>query len=143
MQALLGTPGDASGLPGRIDAISAAAIDLTGTAGATQKKAVFVAAVQDAIGGLKQTQADTQALASDVAGDLSASVDRANVLLKQIYTLNGTVSQAQGQGRSTAAASDQRNSAIEELSGLMKVTVRNQSDGRVTIETSKRYRPAR
>ncbi|WP_242148685.1 flagellar hook-associated protein FlgK [Sphingomonas sp. BAUL-RG-20F-R05-02] len=136
LQALLGTPGDASGLPGRIDAISAAAIDLTGTAGATQKKAVFVAAVQDAIGGLKQTQADTQALASDVAGDLSASVDRANVLLKQIYTLNGTVSQAQGQGRSTAAASDQRNSAIEELSGLMKVTVRNQSDGRVTIETS-------
>jgi flagellar hook-associated protein 1 FlgK len=136
LQALLGAPGDASGLPGRIDAISAAAIDLTGTAGATQKKAVFVAAVQDAIGGLKQTQADTQALASDVAGDLSASVDRANVLLKQIYTLNGTVSQAQGQGRSTAAATDQRVGAVEELSALMKVTVRNQSDGRVTIETA-------
>jgi flagellar hook-associated protein 1 FlgK len=135
LQALLGTPGDPSGLPGRMDAVSAAAIDLTGTAGATQKKAVFVANVQDAITGLKQTQADTQALAGDVAGELSATVERANVLLKQIDALNGAVSQAQGLGRSSAAASDQRAGAVEELSGLIKVTVRTQSDGRITIET--------
>lgn len=135
LQGLLGAPGDASGLPGRIDAVSAAAIDLTGTAGSTQKKSAFVNTVQDAIDGLKQTQSDAAQITSDVAGDLSASVDRANVLLKQIYTLNGSVAQAQGLGRSSAAAADQRATALEELSGLMKATVRTQSDGRVTIET--------
>ncbi|NWP10217.1 flagellar biosynthesis protein FlgK, partial [Escherichia coli] len=39
-------------------------------------------------------------------------------------------------GRSAGGAADQRMSAIEELSGLMQITVRDQPDGRVSIETA-------
>jgi flagellar hook-associated protein 1 FlgK len=136
LQSLLGAPGSASGLPARLDAINSAAIAMTGAPSSPQTVASFTANVQDAISSMQQLDNDVAGLRGDVESEVGYTVDRINGLLSRIHDLNDTVSRLDGLGRSSAGAADQRMSAVEELSGLMKVTVRDQPDGRVTIDTA-------
>jgi flagellar hook-associated protein 1 FlgK len=136
MQALLGEPGASSGLPARLDAIAASAVAMTGSQASTQTVAQFTGDVQDAITSMQQAGNDVEKLRADVESEVGSSVDKINTLLQRINDLNGAVAQATGLGRSAGGAADQRMSAIEELSGLMQVTVRDQPDGRVYIESS-------
>lgn len=136
LQALLGQPGAASGLPARLDAVSASAVAMTGSQASTQTVAQFTNDVQDAITSMQQMDNDVSQLRADVESEVGYSVDKINSLLQRIHDLNGTMAQATGLGRSAGGAADQRMSAIEELSGLMQITVRDQPDGRVSIETA-------
>lgn len=136
LQALLGQPGSSSGLPARLDAIAASATAMTGSQSSAQTTAVFTGNVADALASMQQTTRDVDGLRADVESEVGYSVDKINTLLKRINDLNGTVSQATGQGRSSSGAADQRMNAIEELSGLLSVNVRDQPDGRVFIETT-------
>ncbi|SFK43768.1 flagellar hook-associated protein 1 FlgK [Sphingomonas sp. NFR04] len=136
LQSLLGEPGAKSGLPARLDAINASAIAMTGSQSSAQTSAVFIGNVSDAISSMQQITKDVEGLRSDVESEVGYSVDKINTLLQRIYDLNGTVSQATGLGRNASGAADQRMSAIEELSGMLSVNVRDQPDGRVIIETT-------
>lgn len=136
LQSLLGEPGSDTGLPARLDAISSAAVAMTGAQGSAQTKAAFVADVQDGIGSLQQLSGDVSTLRSDVESEVGFTVDKINGLLQRINDLNNTVVRLDGLGRPNTGAADQRMSAIEELSGLVAVNVRDQPDGRVTIETA-------
>lgn len=136
LQSLLGQPGAPSGLPARLDAISAAAVAMTGSQSSAQTVAVFTSDVQDAIDSMQQLQGDVDGLRGDVESEVGYSVDKINGLLKRIHDLNATVAAATGQGKNVGGAADQRMSAIEELSGLIAVNVREQPDGRVSIETA-------
>lgn len=136
LQSLLGAPDAESGLPARLNAIQASAVAMTGSLSSAQNVAAFAANVQDAVTSMQQLDGDAARLQSDVESEVGYSVDRINGLLKRIYDLNDTISRQDGLGRSSAGAADQRMSAIEELSGLLKVTVRDQPDGRVTIDTA-------
>lgn len=135
LQSLLGAPGAESSLPARLDAVTASAITMTGSPSATQAVGAFTADVQDAISSAQQVDQDVNGLRADVESEVGYTVDKVNVLLKRIFDLNDSVSRLDGTGRSSAGAGDQRMSAIEELSGLVKLTVRDQPDGRVTLET--------
>lgn len=136
LQALLGQPGASTGLPARLDAISASAVAMTGSQASEQTTAVFNADVQDAITSMQQIQNDVDALRGDVESEVGYTVDKINTLLSRIHDLNGTVASATGLGRDAGGAADQRMNAVQELSGLMAVTVREQPDGRVMIETN-------
>lgn len=136
MQALLGAPGAEAALPARLDAIASAATAMTGSAGGAQTGAAFVGNVADAIQTMQQLQGDVTGIRADVEGEVGYSVDRVNTLLRSIYDLNDSVARLDGLGRSSAGPADQRTSAIQELSGLIGVNARPQSDGRVTIETT-------
>lgn len=136
LQALLGEPGASSGLPARLDAISASAVAMTGSQSSAQTVAVFTADIQDALTSMKQLDSDVVGLRGDVESEVGYSVDKINSLLSRIHDLNGTVATATGLGRSSGGAADQRMSAIEELSSLISVNVREQPDGRVSIETA-------
>ena len=136
LQAFLGAPGAESGVPARIDAISAAAIALTSGQSSPQNASGFVSEVQDAIGSLRQLDDDVQVLRGDVESEVGYAVESINSLLERIHGLNATVAQLRGLGRSAGGAEGQRMSALEELSGMMKVAIREQPDGRVNIETA-------
>lgn len=136
LQSLLGEPGSEAGLPGRLDAITASAIAMTGSQSSPQNASRFVSDVQDAIVSLRQLDGDVRGLLGDVESEVGYSVEGINVLLERIHGLNATVAQLQGQGRSAAGAEGQRMSAIEELSTMMKVSVRQQPDGRVNIDAA-------
>lgn len=136
MQALLGEPGASSGLPARLDAVSASAVAMTGSPGSLQTIAAFTSNVADALSSMQQLDGDVIGLRADVESEVGATVERINSLLNQIDDLNDTVAQQTGLGRSTSGSADQRMIAIESLSGLVSITVRDQPDGRVTIETA-------
>lgn len=136
LQSLLGAPGDPSALPARLDAISSSAIAMTAAPGSPQSVAVFTSNVEDAITTLQQLDRDVSGLRGDVESEVGYSVDRINGLLKQIHDLNDSVSRLSGTGRSAAGLEDQRMIAVEELSGLMKVVVRPQPDGRLSLESA-------
>lgn len=136
LQSLLGAPGTASGLPARLDAINSAAIAMTGAPSSPQTVAAFTSNVQDAISSMQQLDNDVSGLRGDVESEVGYTVDRINSLLTRIHDLNASVSRLDGLGRSSAGVADQRMTAVEELSGLINVTVRDQPDGRVTIDTA-------
>ena len=136
LQSMLGAPGAESAIPARLNAISASAAEMTGTLAAGETVAGFTGDVADAIQSLQQLDTDVSGLRGDVEGEVGSSVERINGLLVRINDLNDTVSRLDGVGKSSAGAADQRMAALEELSGLINVTVREQSDGRVTIDTA-------
>ena len=136
LQALLGAPGAESGLSARLDGISAAAVAMTGSPGSEQTLAAFTQQIGDAITSMQQLQTDVTALRGDVATEVGFTVDSVNGLLSRIHELNDTVARLHGLGRSSAGAADQRMAALEELSTLIDITVRDQPDGRVTIDTA-------
>lgn len=136
LQALLGAPGDAAGLPARLNAIGAAATAMTGSAATEQTVRSFTSSVEDAIGSMQQIRHDTTMLRGDAESEIGFTVEKVNALLGRIDELNGAISRQAALGRATGGASDLRMTAVEELSSLMKVTVREQPDGRLFIETA-------
>ena len=135
LQAELGEPGASSGLPARLDSIGKAAVQMTAAQSSPEAVSVFTANVSDSIDSLKQLDTDVEGLSSDVDSEVVSSVDRINTLLARIHGLNDTISHLDGSGRSSVGAADQRMSAVEELSGLVAVNVREQPDGRLAIDT--------
>lgn len=136
LQALLGAPGAESSLTAQLDAISSAGVTLTGSLAVAQNADAFVAKTSDAITSLQQVDRDAASLSADADAEIGDTVSRANALLTQISALNDAVSRLDGLGRSSSGVADQRMLAIQDLSGLIGVTVRDQPDGRVTIETA-------
>jgi len=136
LQTLMGEPGSSAGLPARLNAISSSAIDMASLKASPQSVAVFTGRVQDALDSLKQLDSDVQNIRSEVGAEIGSSVERINSLLVRIYDLNDSIATVTGLGKGTSGAADQRLQAVDELSSLVKVTVRDQVDGRVTIETA-------
>lgn len=136
LQSLLGEPGAEGGIPARMDAISAAATAMTGLSNSPQTVGNFVRQVQDAIASLQQLGQDASQVQADAESEIGHNVDRVNSLLTRIHQLNGDVTRLEGLGRSSSGAADQRMQAVEELSGLLSITVRHQPDGRITIDSA-------
>lgn len=136
MQALLGEPGAPSGLPARLDSITASAIEMTGAQRSPQLAANFIADVDGAVRTMQQIGSDLDILRGNVEAEVGETVDQINSLLKRIHTLNDEVARQQALGRSSAGSEGQRMSAIEELSGLVKITTREQPSGKINIDAA-------
>lgn len=75
-------------------------------------------------------------LRNDAQGEMSDTVDRVNDLLGNISSLNKDIKNANNLGRTTAALEDQRDSSIQELSGLMNITSFTRGDGVMVLQTT-------
>jgi flagellar hook-associated protein 1 FlgK len=136
LQSLLGATDSKSGIASRLTALSTSVSQIASLQGSAQSIALFTGNVSDTIDSLNQLRGDVSNLQADVESEVSDTVERTNVLLKKIHDLNSEVARLQGLGKSVSGPADERMSALEELSGLVDVTVREQSDGRVTIDTA-------
>ena len=74
---------------------------------------------------------------SDVATSadeaIAMGVDEANVLLRDIAAINGEIVALESGGQTAADARDERSRLVDELSGLMDVTLDEQTDGSLTV----------
>lgn len=144
LQAYLGAPAGTStsesakgyGLPTQINDLLSKATQMTGAQDPGQYRNQFVLSAKNTLDGVAEISRDIAGLRSNVADSVGDKVDRINTLLKQVDQNNDQIAQLQALGRSTSGPSDQRMSALQELSGLMNLNIRNQPDGRVTIETA-------
>lgn len=76
-------------------------------------------------------------LRNDAQDEIQATVDRINDLLVQISELNDQVQDNLNIGRTTALYEDQRDQAIQELSGLIDISFFSRGDGVLVIQTSR------
>lgn len=136
LQSLLGATDSTSGLAARLNTISSTVSQISGLNGSSSSIALFTGSIDDTLDTLSGLQNDVSSLQSDVESEVGDTVSRVNVLLQKINDLNSEVSRLQGLGQSTSGPADERMSALQELSGLMSVNVREQSDGRVYIDTA-------
>lgn len=135
LQSLLGSTDSSSSLVSQLTAITTSVSEITGLQGSASSVALFTGNIQDTIDTLNDLQDNVTELQSEVESEVIDTVDRINELLVKINDLNSEVSRAQGLGLTTSGPADQRMSALEELSGLIGITVREQADGKVYIET--------
>lgn len=139
LQALLGSPGSKTALPGRLQAIIAATTALGGTTGGTtagtQAAATMMGAIADTVATMQSIGSDVEAMRSEVDQDTGQTVRRINTLLQTLHGLNDDISRAEALGQSSAGAADRRTTAIEELSGLIGIDTQRLPNGRITIAT--------
>lgn len=142
IQSFLGAPAGSNtdslgyGVPKQLDTLIGKATLLTGSQNPRQYSNAFVLSAQDFLQGVGGLGGDIGAARADVASGVSSTVNRINTLLRQIDDDNGQIVQLQHTGRSISGLADQRQTALQELSGLVDVTVSTQPNGRVTVETA-------
>lgn len=136
LQSMLGAPGSSASVAARLDALQGAAVAMTGSSYSEQAVRTFTAQVGDSLQALQQVESDATTLKGDAESELGHTVEKVNDLLQRISTLNDTISRQLAQGSNAGGAKDLRMTAIEELSGLIKVTTREQPDGRIAIDSA-------
>jgi flagellar hook-associated protein 1 FlgK len=72
----------------------------------------------------------------DADKEIDKTIDRINVILASIEDTNSSVSIANSQGQSSNALLDERDVLVKELSGLIDITAKEDSDGLMTIFAS-------
>ena len=76
-------------------------------------------------------------LRNDAQDEIETTVDRINDLLTQIAELNDQVQDNLNLGRTTALFEDQRDLAINELSGLIEISFFQRGDGVLVVQTNR------
>lgn len=135
LQAAFGTPGAADTLPARLDAIAAAALRLSSAGGRAEREALL-GTVRETIGGFQALAAEARDLGADAADDVAATARQINGLLTRVADLNGAIAQATQAGRASSGLENRRASALDELGGLLAITVRPQPSGALHVETA-------
>lgn len=136
LQTGLGVPGASSGLTARMDALVASATALGTVQGLAQNKGAFVAAADDALRGLRSLNTDAAALRGEASQEVKTSVGRINDLISGIHADNLDVMRQRALGQSAAGVLDRRNVKLEELGGLVAVSVRENGSGAVSVDTA-------
>jgi flagellar hook-associated protein 1 FlgK len=99
-------------------------------------QSAVVTALDNVATQLRNTSSSIQTLRSNADQDIASSVTSINGDLKQISSLNAEIKQVAASGQSTADLEDQRNSALQDLSGYMNVSYYTASNGDMQVYTS-------
>jgi len=92
---------------------------------------------QDAANKINDLSALITTSRNDVQDEIQTTINRINDLLVQISELNDQVQDNLNLGRTTALYEDQRDQAIQELSGLIDVSFFPRGDGVLVVQTSR------
>lgn len=133
---LLGSTESGAALP---SALSTFSTDLQTLAAQPNSTAAQIAVVNSATVAA-QTLNSLSATASELGGAVSTAisegVDRVDALTQQISDLNSRIVQYQAQNADVTGLQDQRDQAVLELSTLIDVDVKPQTDGSIRVATS-------
>lgn len=130
-----GEPGSETSLAGRVNALTTAAIALTADAGDLVARRAFLDKADSAITEIQRIAAETTNQRAEAESEVASSIDRINILLKRVETLNGSIATARITDGSTAGLAGQRAQALEELGQLVAIDVREQPSGAVEVTT--------
>jgi flagellar hook-associated protein 1 len=136
LNGLLGGPGDnqslATGLTNLTAALATASQAPTASASQT--------GVANALAGLASTISNASgtitSLQSQIDQQVVSAIPSANNLIKQVYSLNQQIMNAQAGGNNSSSLLDQRDSVLQNLGQMIGITVTPQSNGSVFVSTS-------
>lgn len=135
-QALFGDPSSSSSFFSRLDEVYAAFSAAAGDAASTIQRGAAIDSVTDFLTEAKRISTSLKSLATEADARIGGAVDRANLLLGQIDALNADISRAQVEGRDATGSENIQGQLIDELSGLMDVSVNARSNGGSVIRAS-------
>ncbi|MCC7268973.1 MAG: flagellar hook-associated protein FlgK, partial [Caulobacteraceae bacterium] len=98
-----------------------------------------VSQMQDFLNDATRIDKQIEGLQRDVDSRISAGIDRANVLLRQIDGLNADKSRAKLSSGDAAGAENVQSQLIDELSQLIDVKVAERPEGGVTLRTAEGF----
>ena len=99
------------------------------------RQAVLTSA-ENLAGAFRQTTSSLATVRSGLDRSVVQTVDEINQLTTQIAGLNGQIQALEGTGQDAGALVDQRNTALDQLSGLVDVAVIDSGDGGLTVTTT-------
>jgi len=135
-QALFGNPGDSSSFFTRLDDVYAAFTAASTDAASSIRRDQAIDRVTDFLNEASRISTTLQAMGVEADSQIAAAVERTNQLLKQIDDLNGDISRGRIQGGDTTGPENVQSQLINELSGLIDVSVAARANGGVIIRAS-------
>jgi flagellar hook-associated protein 1 FlgK len=135
-QALFGNPGESNSFFTRLDDVYAAFSAASSDAASSIRRDQAIDGVTDFLSEASRISTSLQAMAVEADNRIGAVIDRTNQLLKQIDDLNGDISRAMIQGGDATGPENIQSQLINELSGLMDVSVTPRANGGFVIRAS-------
>jgi flagellar hook-associated protein 1 FlgK len=131
-----GEPGSDTGLAGRLNSLSSAAIALSADPADLNARRAFLGRVTAAIDELRALQGEAAGLRAEAESEIATGIERADTLLKRIETLNNSIAAAGYSGGSTASLAGQRAQVLAELGQLVSIRTTDLPSGAVEVATS-------
>jgi len=135
-QAMFGNPGDSTSFFSRLDDIYAAFSTAAANSSSSISRDQSIDAVTDFLSEAKRISASLGAMGTEADTRISADIDRVNDLLKEIDSLNGDISRSLIQGVDATGSENIQSQLIDELAGLMDVTITPRDNGGFVIRAS-------
>ena len=132
---LYGTPGSATALDGVFNSFTASLQTLATDPASTAARATVVSSARNVATSLNTASTGVQALRSAMEAQIQSDTGTASSLLTQIARLNTRIAGTPATDTGLPDLQDQRDQAINSLSGLMDVTTVAQGDGTTTVLT--------
>jgi len=136
LQSVYGTPGATGSLENSYSSFTTALQSLSTTSGSSSAQITAVTAAQSLAQQLNSTTQGIQTLRSNAEQDIATSVTQANTDIASIAKINTQLQGVSATDPLAATLSDQRDSAINDLSKLMDIRVSNDSNNQTTIYTT-------
>ncbi len=136
MQTLFGSPGSNTSFADDFTNLMTALEALSNNPESAGLRFDVVAAAQIVADNISRTANDIQALRLDVDREIKAAVDRINVDLVEIDSLNADIKRIEAVGGSAADLEDQRDLLIRQVASEIELDTFRKSDGRLALLTS-------
>jgi flagellar hook-associated protein 1 len=135
LQSLLGKPDGSNTMAAQVDDVFASLQELSTAPADAARRRDAIAKLSTVLESAGHLAEDIQGLRTDVNTQLSASLSKVNDLLANLGELNNRIVEQTVTGRTTSALIEQRNQALGQLSELVDVEAREQTDGSMLIST--------
>lgn len=135
-QALFGDPGGDNSFFTRLDEIYATFTAAASDSASSIRRSQAIDGVTDFLTEANRISTSLKAMGVEADSKIGAAVDRVNQLLKQIDDLNGDISRALIQGNDATGSENIQSGLIDELSGLMDVTITPRANGGFVVRAS-------
>jgi flagellar hook-associated protein 1 FlgK len=135
LNGLLGSPGDGNSLGSQLDKIFSALATASQAPGTSTSQQSVLTSLQGLATTISNTSASITSLQTQVDGQIGSSISSVNSLIKNIYDLNQQIQTATLAGDKASGLLDQRDQAVQQLSGLIGVRTQDQANGQLTVMT--------
>ncbi|WP_425092265.1 flagellar hook-associated protein FlgK [Tropicimonas sp. S265A] len=132
----IGLPGDSGSLDEVLVKFEAALVDAASRPDQTVRLDAAVQAAGDVVAKLSQVSKSIQSERQDADREISRQVEQLNSVLQQVEDLNATISVQRVAGNDALALMDQRQVLIDQISGIVPVSVMPRDNGQVAIISS-------
>jgi flagellar hook-associated protein 1 FlgK len=134
--AALGSTSDRDDVASRLTALQTALAAVAAQGADASSKTGVVSAASQLAGGMRDLSSAIQSLRGQANSDIAATVGEINAAATQIDSLNRQIVAAQASGADTADLEDQRDAALQTLSGDIGVSYYVTPDNRMQVFTS-------